>query len=99
TLGLTAETIPGRAPPPASFAPFQTLDTRPHNLPVPATPLIGRGRALEEVRQQLLRGDVRLLTLTGPGGGGKTRLALQVAADAIEHFAAGVLFPPLAPTT
>jgi predicted ATPase len=81
---------------PAEFPPLRTLERHRHNLPVQATPLIGRGRELEEVLRRLLREDVRLLTLTGPGGSGKTRLGLQVAADVIEHFADGVFFVSLA---
>jgi predicted ATPase/class 3 adenylate cyclase len=82
---------------PAEFPLLRTLERHRHNLPVQATPLIGRERELEEVRHRLLREDVRLLTLTGPGGSGKTRLGLQVAADVIEHFADGAFFVSLAP--
>jgi predicted ATPase/DNA-binding SARP family transcriptional activator len=96
-VGRAAETVPVSAARPAAFAPLRTLDSRRHNLPVPATPLVGRGRELEDVRRRLLREDVRLLTLTGPGGSGKTRLALQVAADVIEHFPDGVVFVSLGP--
>ena len=56
------------------------------NLPVPATPFLGREKELEEVVALLNREDVRLLTLTGPGGTGKTRLALQAAAEASDHY-------------
>ena len=65
------------------------------NLPVPATEFLGRDRELGEVVEQL-RNGVRLLTLTGPGGTGKTRLALQAAAEAAEDFADGVWWVPLA---
>lgn len=68
------------------FPPLKTLHQT--NLPVPATPFLGRERELEEVRD-LLRSS-RVLTLTGPGGSGKTRLALQAAAEAAEDFPAGV---------
>ncbi|MEP7223909.1 MAG: adenylate/guanylate cyclase domain-containing protein [Actinomycetota bacterium] len=67
------------------------------NLPIPATPFLGRERELAEVVQLFGGEDVRLLTLTGPGGTGKTRLALQVAAEMSDRFPDGVWWVPLAP--
>jgi predicted ATPase/class 3 adenylate cyclase/DNA-binding XRE family transcriptional regulator len=81
----------------ADFPAPRTLDTHPHNLPIQPTPFIGREQAVSSVLQTLMRPEVRLLTLTGPGGVGKTRLALQVAAEASEHFVDGTWFVPLAP--
>jgi predicted ATPase/class 3 adenylate cyclase len=67
------------------------------NLPVPATPFLGRERELSEVVELLAADDARLLTLTGPGGTGKTRLALQAAGIASDGFPDGVFWIPLAP--
>ena len=64
------------------------------NLPAQPSELVGRERELAELLELL--GERRLLTLTGPGGSGKTRLSLQVAAEAVERFAGGVFFVPLA---
>src|SRR6266702_218821 len=82
---------------PDDFPPLLTLDIHPHNLPVQPTPLIGREREVAAVQQLLLREDVRLLTLTGPGGSGKTRLGLHVAAELSDHFTDGIYFVNLAP--
>ena len=76
----------------ADFPPLRTLDVRPHNLPAQATPLVGRERELRAVRELVLRGGTRLVTLIGPGGVGKTRIALQAAADVIDAFRDGVFF-------
>ena len=82
---------------PANFPPLKTLDAYANNLPVQHTPFIGREKEVEAVCDLLCRDDVRLLTLTGPGGTGKTRLALQAAAELCETFTGGVYFVNLAP--
>jgi predicted ATPase/class 3 adenylate cyclase len=82
---------------PASFPPPASLNHRPNNLPMQVTALIGREAALAEIIERLKSDKVRMLTLTGPGGTGKTRLGLQAAADMIEHFDSGVYFIDLAP--
>src|SRR5215207_1656504 len=80
---------------PADFPPIRTLATRPNNLPLQPTPFLGREDQVVRVVDLLGREDVRLLTITGPGGVGKTRLALQAAADVLEAFPDGVWFVDL----
>jgi predicted ATPase len=76
--------VPGRPP-----------DPRPNNLPVQRTAFIGRDHEEAELRQLVSRENVRLVTLTGPGGIGKTRLALKVANDIADRFPGGVCFVSL----
>jgi predicted ATPase/class 3 adenylate cyclase len=82
---------------PTDFPPLRTLSASPHNLPVQLTSFVGRGQDLAYLRQLLLGKDVRLLTLTGAAGTGKTRLAQQVAEDTLAEFPRGVFYVPLAP--
>src|SRR5437868_2401325 len=82
---------------PAEFPPPRTLDARPNNLPLQLTSFVGREDQIAEI-QELLR-QVRLLTLTGPGGTGKTRLALQVAAETVRDYTDGAFFVDLSPVT
>ncbi len=77
---------------PQAFAALKTLESRPNNLPVQLTTFVGRDE-LEAARALL--GGTHLLTLTGPGGTGKTRLALQLAAELSDEFPDGVFFVPL----
>jgi predicted ATPase len=79
----------------SDFPPLRSLYRT--NLPIPATPFLGREQELAEVLALLAQDDVRLLTLTGPGGTGKTRLGLQAAAEAAERHPDGVFWTPLAP--
>ncbi len=80
---------------PADFPPVRSLDRRPNNLPTQLTSFVGREAEL--ARARALLAETRLLTLTGPGGTGKTRLALQLAATVADRFEAGVYFVALEP--
>src|SRR5581483_11746169 len=80
---------------PAEHPPIRTLNPRANNLPTQATPFVGRERELAAAREQISRPDVRLLTFIGPGGIGKTRLSVQVAAEVSDAFPDGVHFVPL----
>jgi class 3 adenylate cyclase len=81
---------------PADFPPLHSLDAHRHNLPAQPTPLIGREADVARVCELVRRQERRLVTLTGPGGIGKTRLALQVAAELLDVFPDGVYFLSLA---
>jgi predicted ATPase/class 3 adenylate cyclase len=80
---------------PATFPPLKTLDSFPNNLPAQLTSFIGREREIAEVKREL--SGHRLVTLTGSGGTGKTRLSLQVAAELLDQFPHGIWFVELAP--
>ncbi|MGH3033658.1 MAG: ATP-binding protein [Gaiellaceae bacterium] len=80
---------------PSDFPPLKTLEHFRHNLPIQLTSFVGREREIAQVKPLLT--TTRLLTLTGVGGTGKTRLSLQVAAEVLESFPDGVWFVELAP--
>jgi predicted ATPase/class 3 adenylate cyclase len=82
---------------PAEFPPLKSLDTIPNNLPIQQTSFRGRERDLEEAKSLL--GQHKLLTLFGSGGVGKTRLALQVGAEVLDHYPDGVWLADFAPIT
>ncbi len=75
----------------------QQAEIRPNNLPASRTGFVGRETEVATAKELLLRQDARLLTVTGPGGIGKTRLAVEVAGGLIEQFPGGVHFVPLSP--
>ncbi len=78
-----------------SEKPAKQAEARPANLPVQRTGLVGRDKEVAAAKELLLRQDVRLVTVTGPGGIGKSRLAVQVANELVEHFPGGTHFVPL----
>jgi predicted ATPase/class 3 adenylate cyclase len=80
---------------PDTFPPLATLDVRPNNLPTQTSAFLGREALLDELRAQFDAEYARLVTLTGPGGTGKTRLALQAAAEQVDRFEDGVFFVDL----
>ena len=81
----------------SDFPAPRTLDARPSNLPLQLTSFVGREEEIAEVERLL--GQTRLLTLTGPGGSGKSRLALRVAAELLPRFRDGSCFVDLSPVT
>jgi predicted ATPase len=81
---------------PATFPPLKTRESHPNNLPLQPTAFLGREKEVAELCTLLRREEVRLVTLTGPAGVGKTRLGLQVAAALVDAFTDGVFVVPLA---
>jgi eukaryotic-like serine/threonine-protein kinase len=79
-----------------SEKPVKLVETRPPNLPLQQTGFVGREKEVAAAKELLLRRDVHLVTVTGPGGIGKTRLAVQVVNGLVEHFPGGTYFVPLA---
>ena len=77
--------------------PMKQVEARPANLPAQRTGFVGREREVTLAKELLLRPDVRLVTITGPGGIGKTRLGVQVANALTENFPGNIHFVPLAP--
>ena len=84
-------------PLPVDFPPLRSLEGRPHNLPLQLTLFVGRETALADAATRLRDPGTRLLTLLGPGGTGKTRLALQLGAECLDDFTDGAFFVALDP--
>ena len=82
---------------PVDFPPLKTIDTRPNNLPLQLTSFIGREKEMARLHQLFSHEETRLVTLTGPGGTGKTRLSLQFGAELLDRFSDGCWFVELAP--
>src|SRR5437763_15748103 len=80
-----------------SEKPVKQVDPRPTNIPVQRTRFVGREKEVAAAKELLLRQNVRLVTVTGPGGIGKTRLAVEVASGLVENFPGGIHFVPLSP--
>lgn len=78
---------------------IQRVKRSKHNLPTQLTPFIGRTQQISAIKELLLDSDIRLVTLTGPGGTGKTRLCLEAARQVLDHFLHGVFFVPLVDDT
>ena len=78
---------------PADFPTIRSLDARPNNLPMPVTTFVGRERQIEEIKVRLAAS--RLLTMTGPGGTGKTRLSIRVAEELLDDYRDGCWFVAL----
>jgi predicted ATPase/DNA-binding SARP family transcriptional activator len=97
SLDLAAPPVAPSAPGPGSFSPLATLAHGPSNLPTQTSDFLGREAQLEAIGDLLETESVRLLTLTGPGGIGKTRLALQAAAGHIDRLDDGAFFVDLSP--
>jgi predicted ATPase/class 3 adenylate cyclase len=84
---------------PTEFPALKTLNARLNNLPAQLTPFFGRAEQISSICKLLLNADVRLITLIGPGGTGKTRISLQAAQEVLDQFPNGVFFVPLADDT
>jgi len=97
---LAGEIDSGSGPrPPAGTPPIPSRAEpapAPHNLPESLTPFIGREHELEQMGRRLTEGDYRIITIVGPGGIGKSRLAMQIARENLHLFSDGVYFIPLA---
>jgi predicted ATPase/class 3 adenylate cyclase len=81
---------------PSEFPPLKAPERYPSSLPLQPTPLVGREREVEEVCRRLRAADVRVLTLTGPGGTGKTRVSVRAAVELTDEYEDGVFFVALA---